>query len=133
MIPLLLFVIGGMPSGLNPVQFDRVDMIEVNHCYRFESDGTVVKAFSQVVFWEHRPWIGERPMFYTDVAGWRMVKRLKNLRIERVAGQYRATWLEGGLRRVLVARTLVETVTHTDEDPERMNRERLPEEFRKGL
>ena len=123
-------VIGVLLSGVAPVAPDaplvvrqRVDMIELNHFV--DEEGREV--FRQVIFYD---WSDAHQRFH--VRAWRLVKKPAQLPQRRWdPAMFQCTWHDEGLLRQVWAPTMRET--WTQRDPERVNREFLPENQRVPL
>lgn len=98
---------------------DRCDAIELNHVY----DATGNHVLSQLVFWE---WRGDD----LHVRAWRLHKGGE--RPLQRDGEWRAIVCEcGGLIREIRAASFTESWTQYD--VERLDRDRFPQESRRGL
>lgn len=129
MLALLLLAI--VPAG--DVVVDRVDLVELNHCY--DDEGRHV--FDQVIWYDWSP-TAERH----QVVAWRLVKSPEQLPQRRwllspgplspgSSPSYTATWQDGDVLRRVAAAAYRETWTQFD--PELAEREHLPQQWRKGL
>ena len=109
-----------------PVEFvknDRVDVIEVNHCY--DENGHLV--FNQVIFWD----LWDQDSGFHVVA-WRLVKRPAQFPYrDWKRGGYAAVWHDGELLRRVRAKAMRETWTQYD--PELEDRQPVPTQYRRGL
>lgn len=111
---------GSDPTESNPRQ---VDMIELNHY--IDEDGREV--FRQLVFYD---WSPRHKQFH--VRAWRLIKKPSQLPQRRwVPSQYETKWIENGTVRIVQSKTMQETWTRRD--PERVNRQLLPEDKRVPL
>lgn len=108
---LLLLAIGPEP----PVQIEHVDQIETNHYY----DELGRHIFTQRIFWTR---YGDRQA----VLDFRMVKDERNYPTGN-----KLTWNDSGVIREVRAATKI--ITHTQHDPECVDRERLPKDCRREL
>lgn len=121
-----LLLIGIAPEGeqgSGAVLRQRVDLIELNHFV--DDEGREV--FRQVIFYD---WSHEHRRFH--VRAWRLVKRDSQLPLRRWSPRrYQCTWHDDGLLRQVWAPKMRET--WSQRDPERVNRELLPEDQRKPL
>lgn len=98
----------------------RVDLIELNHFV--DEDGREV--FQQVIFYD---WSRMNRRFH--VRAWRLVKHESQIPIRHwKPSRYECTWHDEGVLRRVWAPQLRETWSQTD--PERVNRELLPEDQR---
>ncbi|MGB7346206.1 MAG: hypothetical protein WBD20_18455 [Pirellulaceae bacterium] len=101
----------------------RVDLIELNHFV--DEEGREV--FRQVIFYD---WSNAKKQFH--VRAWRLVKKPAQLPERRWnPDQYQCTWHDEGLLRQVWAPSMRET--WTQRDPERVNRDLLPEDQRVPL
>lgn len=116
---LLLLAVLPMPG----VARDRVDVVEVNHV--FDAQGKPV--LTQAIFYDWRPMQGEY-----DVRAWRLLKTFDH-RPERdyQRGEWVMIFQDGGLLREVRSTAFRESWTQYD--VERIERERLPQEWRAGL
>jgi hypothetical protein len=98
----------------------RVDLIELNHYI----DGEGREVFRQVIFYD---WSKTHRRFH--VRAWRLVKKESQIP-QRLwnPNRYQCTWHDDGLLRQVWAPKLKET--WTQKDPERVNRQFLPEDQR---
>ena len=118
---LLLLLIGATPTT-DHIR-DTVDLIEVNHYY--DSQGRLV--FDQVIFYE---WSQPDARFH--VTAWRLLKSSWQVPRKRWNdGCYTTTWRDGDVMRCVVGRNMRETWTQFD--PELVERDYLPREYRRGL
>ncbi len=120
---LLLCAILVSHDRVADVPTDRVDLIEVNHCY--DQRGRLV--FDQVLFYH---WSSTDRRFH--VRDWRLLKHPGQLPHKMLGGtDYVAIWLDGDVVRRVVAPSVRETWTQYD--PEVVERDRLPKEARRKL
>ena len=98
---------------------DSVDVIEFNHMHA--ADGS--HSFTQVIFWDWDTSVND----YT-VIDWRMVKPHYLRKFPR---GYRLTWVDGETIRTVRATAYFESWTQTD--PEIVDRDKLPQDFRRTL
>jgi len=117
-------LVGIAPSGeQEAVARQPVDLIELNHFV--DDEGREV--FRQIIFYD---WSHEHRRFH--VRAWRLIKRDSHLPLRRWNPQrYQCTWHDDGHRRQVWASKMRET--WSQRDPERVNREMLPEDQRKPL
>ena len=117
-----LFVLGVSPNSQATFVSagQRVDLIELNHYI----DGEGREVFQQVIFYD---WSKTPRRFH--VRAWRLVKKESQIP-QRLwnPNRYQCTWHDDGLLRQVWAPTLRET--WTQKDPERVNRQFLPEDQR---
>ncbi|MEZ6091624.1 MAG: hypothetical protein R3C05_27140 [Pirellulaceae bacterium] len=102
---------------------ERVDLIELNHF--FDENGRHV--FDQVIFYQ---WSTTHHRYH--VQAWRLVKDSSQLPKQswKPSG-YRCVWYDEGTLRTVFASAFRETWTQID--PERSNRQLLPQDQRTGL
>ena len=102
---------------------ERVDLIELNHF--FDENGRHV--FDQVIFYQ---WSTTHNRYH--VQAWRLVKDPAQLPKQtwKPAG-HRCVWYDEGMLRSVFAEAFRETWTQID--PERSNRQLLPQDQRTGL
>ncbi len=118
---LLIATLGMMPEP--PVAIDTADAIEVNHY--FDENGRVV--FDQVIFWE---WCGHAGRHH--VFAWRLLKEPAQVPLRDTdRGGYVSIWYDGDILRKVRARSSRETWTQYD--PELIDRQLLPQHYRRGL
>lgn len=116
-------VLAGSSSANRPVIRERVDLIELNHF--IDEDGREV--FRQVIFYE---WSEPQRRFH--VRAWRLVKSEDQIPKRRWnPRRVECTWHDDGYLRQVWAPNLRET--WTQRDPERVNRQYLPEDQRVPL
>ena len=103
---------------------DVIELVEINHFY--DDQGRLV--FDQVIFYEWESYPGNR----YQVVAWRLLKHNAQIPTYNYqTGLYETIWHDGDvLRRV---RTKVVRETWTQYDPEILERERLPKEYRREL
>lgn len=119
---LALLTLTGAPVSGSPV-YDHVDVIEVNHFY--DKHGKLV--FDQAIFYE---WDDKEGRF--QVIDWRLIKKPSQIpRRDWKRGDYVCVWSDGETLRVVRAKSYRETWTQYD--PELVERQFLPKEYRKGL
>lgn len=105
------------PTGVTRA---KVDLIELNHF--LDDEGREV--FQQVIFYD---WCKPKQRFH--VRAWRLIKKDSQRPIRRWnPTSYQCTWHEGSVLRQVRATKMRET--WSQQDPERMNREFLPEDQR---
>lgn len=114
MIPLILLLLTAAPPSHELT--DHVDIIELNHVV----DANGCESFRQWIFWE---WSHHRKRY--DVVAWRIAKTPYVLRGNRLS------FRDGEATRVIQAVSYRETWTRGD--PEVIDRDWLPAEFRRGL
>ncbi|WDI41243.1 hypothetical protein [Bremerella sp. P1] len=120
-VAALWMILGASPS--KPVVQDQVDLIEVNHYY--DSQGRLI--FDQVIFYE---WSQSDARFH--VTAWRLLKSSWQVPRKRWSdGAYTTTWKDGDVLRSVVGKNMRET--WTQHDPELVERDYLPREYRRGL
>ncbi|MEX1040061.1 MAG: hypothetical protein WDZ51_05500 [Pirellulaceae bacterium] len=120
-LAMLLPLLGAQPQS--PAVQDRVDLLEINHYH--DAQGRLV--FDQVIFYE---WSARDARFH--VTAWRLLKSPWQLPRRRWSdGMYESTWNDGDVTRHVVAEVVRETWTQYD--PEMVEREYLPREYRRGL
>ena len=116
---LLLLAVLPMPG----VTCDRVDVIEVNHV--FDAQGKPV--LTQLIFYDWRPCQSEY-----DVRTWRLLKHCDHRpELDRRSGEWVARWHDGDVLREVRSTAFRESWTQYD--VERIERERLPQEWRVDL
>ncbi|MCC9602790.1 hypothetical protein LOC67_19745 [Stieleria sp. JC731] len=109
--------------GGNPTTQATVDMVELNHFL----DDNGREVFRQVVFYD---WSSKNRQL--EVRAWRLVKHPSQLPRPQHRGEGFVTrWQDKYVTREVVARTMRETFSQ--EDPERVNRNVLPENERRPL
>lgn len=122
----ILLLVGtalGDSPGHVSVQRERVDLIELNHF--IDDEGREV--FRQVIFYD---WSRQHHRFH--VRGWRLIKDDTQLPLRRWnPAQYQCSWHDEGRMRQVWAPHLRET--WSQRDPERVNRDWLPEDQRLPL
>lgn len=102
---------------------DRVDLIEMNHFV--DEEGREV--FRQLIFYD---WSPAHHRFH--VRAWRLIKSETQLPQRRWnPDHYQCTWFDDGVLRQVTAPIMRET--WTQEDPERANRQHVPEDQRRPL
>jgi hypothetical protein len=119
-----------IPAGIDQEDAEtrqRVDLIELNHFV--DDEGREV--FRQLIFYD---WSQQHQEFH--VRGWRLIKsdaQLPQQRWNQSQHQqcWRCRWYDAGLQRQVWAPKMRETWSQLD--PERVNRERLPEDQRRPL
>ena len=128
MISFAIALFGTLPSGLaDPVIPDRVDVIEVNHCYQV-CNGNVSHRYSQVIFWPQRETIGPLgPQLHLRVAKYVMFRDEVSWREGCVTIKHNSKTLR------VTAPITIETWTAVDEDPEILDRAELPQDSRRGI
>lgn len=120
-VAALWMLMGAAPA--TPVVQDQVDLIEINHFY--DSQGRLI--FDQVIFYE---WSRADARFH--VTAWRRLKNAWQVPRKRWSdGVYTTTWCDGDVVRSVVSGNMRETWTQYD--PELVEREYLPREYRRGL
>ena len=106
-----------------PVISDRVDLVEVNHCYNKQGDF----QFDQVIYWQ---WCDETDEYH--VAAWRWLKSTDQVpQPDWKRGGYVALWHDGDLLRQVRTEKVWETWTCYD--PELHDRLAVPQHRRRGL
>jgi hypothetical protein len=119
-------VFAGSPSGhLDNIgeKTAKVDMVELNHFL----DDNGREVFRQTVFYD---WSGKNRQL--EVRAWRLVKHSSQLPRQQHRGEgYITQWQDKDITRKVTARTMRETFSQ--EDPERVNRNILPENERRPL
>ena len=126
----ILSILGILVVGLAPesstrsiVTREQVDLIEFNHFV--DEDGREV--FRQVIFYD---WSKKHSRYH--VRAWRLIKRDSQVPQRHWdPHRYTCTWLDDGVIREVNSRSLRET--WTQQDPERVNRQFLPEDKRVPL
>ena len=120
---LAIGIVSGPSGGHSAVVKQGVDLIELNHFV--DEDGREV--FRQVIFYD---WSRTHHRFH--VRAWRLIKSESQIPVRRWnPDRYQCTWHDDGLLRQVWAPKLRET--WTQRDPERVNREFLPEDQRVPL
>ena len=120
-VAALWMILGVSPDA--PTVQDQVDLIEVNHYY--DSQGRLI--FDQVIFYQ---WSQVDARFH--VTAWRLLKSSWQVPRKRWSdGNYTTTWRDGDVVRSVVGRNMRETWTQYD--PELIERDFLPREYRRGL
>ncbi len=111
----LLLLLAVLPTP--GVVCDRVDLVEVNHVHNEQGNPTI----TQLIFWQHG-----------HVRAWRLLKHC-NHRPEHDAhrGEWVTIFQDGGLLREVRSTAFRESWTQYD--VERIERDRLPQEWRAGL
>ncbi len=118
---LALTLFAALPQA--DIAVDSVDLVEVNHVYDAQGKPVLVQA----VFYDWRPQQGEY-----HVRAWRLLKSED----QRPMRDFRRNdWVmvfhDGGLLREVRAANFRETWTQYD--VERIERDRMPQEYRTGL
>lgn len=109
--------LGEIPRTIEPIR-DTAEVCEVNNFY--DDCGKLV--FVQIILWDHNG----------ICVAWRLLKCPRQVpQRDWQRGGYVATWDDSGLWREIRVRTLVESWTQYD--PELCQRERWPQEYRRGL
>jgi hypothetical protein len=115
-----------LAAGTQPhsdILSDRVDLIEVNHCY--DEKGQLV--FDQLLFYDWSP-----SKSHYDVRDWRLLKSPYQVpRRNHDSGEYVVVWRDGQLMRKVHAKTVRESWTQYD--PEIVEQEFLAKEKRRTL
>ena len=109
----------------DPILYDSVDVIELNHCYSEEGE----KRFTQVIFWGLR---NSYPGGEYVVVDWRMDKKQQLYPRKNHKDQYYyLVWLDENYWRNVKSISFKETWTQYD--PEVENRKIHPVDRRRGL
>ena len=117
---ILLLLAVPHPLGPPRQQFDR---LEVNHFYHLTADGRPKRSFVQLIAWD---WHSNPSGGKFCCQAWTTAR----VQVHRV-GPWWVCHFEDHKRRVdVVSRHLIET--HTLHDPERDDRARFPERYRRG-
>jgi hypothetical protein len=112
----------GSSSGPD-VLTDKVDLIEINHCY--DEKGQLV--FDQLLFYDWCP-----ATAHYNVRDWRLLKTPLQLpRRSYETGGFVAVWRDGTTMRKVYAETIRETWTQYD--PEILEQQFLPKEQRRSF
>ncbi len=107
-------------NPIEDVAVDRVDLIELNHCY--DDHGWLV--FEQIIFYEWSPHTS-----HYNVKDWRSLKVVSQLpRWDAKRAMYVATWHDGKVIRTVTAPSFRESWTQYD--PELIERRYLPRQLR---
>ncbi|KAA5545343.1 hypothetical protein FYK55_06720 [Roseiconus nitratireducens] len=120
-----LAAVSVLPGTIQPTNTTRatVDLVELNHFI----DESGREVFQQVVFFD---WSTGNRQF--EVRAWRLVKDPSQLpRRSWSPSGYLVTWQDKDLTREVWAKNMRET--WSQQDPERVNRELLPESQRRPL
>ncbi|MHB0959837.1 MAG: hypothetical protein ACYC6N_14190 [Pirellulaceae bacterium] len=118
-VAVYMIAAGSSPSS--EVQSDKVDLIEINHCY--DEKGSLV--FDQLLFYDWCPLKS-----HYDLRDWRLLKSpLQVPRRSQETGGFVTLWREGTLLRKVHAETIRESWTQYD--PEIFERRFLPKEQRR--
>lgn len=121
LVPLLLAASG--TGSQTPVLTDRVDLIEVNHFH----DETGRLVLDQVIFYE---WADSSQRLV--VRAWRMIRHPHQIPHRSADGRgYECIWRDDQVMRCVKAPVMRETWTQVD--PERANRQYLPQDERLDL
>jgi hypothetical protein len=105
---------------------DRVDIIEVNYFY----DDQAELALTQLVFWEWKPVSANRGQL--QVVDWRKVRRCQAPIVAPTDdGGRRLLWHDQGALRDIRADEF--RISHTQWDPELVNRSQWPQRLRRRL
>lgn len=111
------------PLGTNGTTQASVDLVELNHFL----DDHGREVFRQVVFYD---WSRKSKQF--EVRAWRLVKHPSQLpRPQHLGEGFMVRWQDKYITREVIAKTMRET--YSQEDPERINRNILPENERRPL
>ena len=121
MLVAMILAVGLIPSDV--VIESQVDVVEINHFY----DDQAELVFDQIIFYD---WSRTDNCYH--VIGWRILKD-KSPVPKRVYGTnyYQSIWYDDGVLRKL--RTKVLREAWLQYDPELLERESCPKEYRKGL
>lgn len=121
MIIAALLLLSIVPHDLTHCQ--TVELSEVNHFYDLNGD----KVFTQVIFWE---WSRREARY--QVVAWRLVKDKSQIPSQDFRdGGYVAVWWDGDVLRDVRAESMRETWLQYD--PELLDREKHPKEWRREL
>ena len=119
----VLLVVFGTASAEDVVAVDQVDLIEVNHFYDDQSR----LVFDQVIFYD---WCTYDNRY--QVRAWRLLKHSAQIpRRNWRTGEHETIWRDGDVLRRIRAKVVRETWTQYD--PEILEREFLPKEYRRKL
>ena len=114
---------GSDPTKDSGVTRTQVDLIELNHF--MDEEGREV--FQQVIFYD---WCKAKQRFH--VRAWRLIKKESQLPVQQWKPKcFQCTWHDGPLLRQVRASKMRET--WSKDDPERINRQFLPENQRTPL
>ena len=115
-----------LTAGSNPgsdIVSDRVDLIEINHCY--DENGQLV--FDQILFYD---WSPQKARY--DVRDWRLLKSPVQVpRRNRENGGYVVLWRDGTVLRRVHSETVRET--WTQHDPEVVEQQFLAKTMRRSF
>ena len=101
----------------------KVDLVELNHFL----DDQGREVFRLVIFFD---WSRKNRQF--EVRAWRLIKQPSQLpRTDHRGSGYTVTWQDNSITRQVIASAKRET--WSQQDPERVNRSRLPENERRPL
>lgn len=122
MLVVMMLLVGLIPSDV--VIESQVDVVEINHFY----DNQARLVFDQIIFYDWS-YVDNR----YQVIGWRLIKGTNQIP-NKVYGTnyYQSIWYDDGVLRRLRTKVLRETWTQ-NYDPELLERESCPKEYRKGL
>ncbi len=121
LFPLVMCASG--VSSQSPVVREQVDLIEVNHFH----DDTARLVLDQVIFYQ---WSATQRRFV--VRAWRMIRHPHQLPHQVPNGDgYECLWRDDQVMRCVTAPVMRETWTQID--PERANRQYLPQDERVDL
>jgi hypothetical protein len=121
MIPLLLATLCTLPQEAGVIVRDEVALCELNHYF----DEYGKPTFDQAIFYD---WDNSEGRYVCRA--WRMIKCPSQLPV--LAGEsYRCLWLDGEALREVRCEQVRET--HTQYDPELLERATLPQSQRRGL
>ncbi len=120
-VSLLVFILGAGGNSKR-VPIERVNMIELNTCYKDLEKKEV--AYRQVIAYE---WSPDYARFH--VVGFRLVQKDAKRPINQNNGRYEFKTKEG----IIVSSIFNETHTDILNDPEKLNRKLCPQKYRRGL
>lgn len=119
----LMLLLTGSGHSRSNVIVDEVDLVEVNHFH--DESGKLI--FKQIIFYD---WCEETKRY--QVRAWRSLKKEYQLPAKDWDRDcYSIVWDDGSVRRVVRAKELRET--QTQYDPELVEREYRPKEYRAEL
>lgn len=118
-VALCVLIVGSNPAS--DIVSDKVDLIEVNHCY--DENGQLV--FDQLLFYD---WSPHKARY--DVRDWRLIKSAVQIpRRNHETGGYVVLWRDGTTMRRIRAETVRET--WTQHDPEITEQQFLAKSLRR--
>jgi hypothetical protein len=121
----MMFLFSSGSTGSKPLA-ERVDLIELNHCY----DDLGRHTFDQIIFYQ---WSPDYRRFH--VIAWCLVENDLSRMPTKVPGgeDYVVNWYDRDARVQRQVRSNTYRETWTQSDPERLNRKFLNEKYRTSL